>query len=378
MANWTRQTLPVRRGGSILILISMPVIMVVATVIGALAPGATAAAAAPSGHGGHASTSVPSANDTPSSSGSVGIRLLDIPANAVDNPTAHEYIVDHLKPGTTTHRRIEVSNTTTSTMRVTLYPDAATISAGSFLGAAGHATNELASWTTVSQDSLDVPAGGSARDTVTIAIPFGAAPAERYAVIWAEVASPQRGNISLINRAGIRLYVIVGGDNPPAAAFTVDTMTAQRDPAGRPVVQAQVHNTGGRALDMAGTLSLAAVTGTLSAGPYQAQLGTTLGPGQSEPVIVRLTDQVLDGPWNATLALHSGLLQQTHQAQITFPNIAGAAAPAPAHPVTANSPAPITAILGGALLIATMAALALLLAAHRRKVKQRQQVDTST
>ena len=46
-----------------------------------------------------------------SAAGGIGLRLVDAPATARDDPRAQVYIVDHLAPGTVIHRRIEVSNT---------------------------------------------------------------------------------------------------------------------------------------------------------------------------------------------------------------------------------------------------------------------------
>src|SRR3989337_2111841 len=69
-----------------------------------------------------------------SAAGSIGIRLLEAPLTARDDPRAQIYIVDHLAPGTTIHRRIEISNTTSSAAHVSTYSSAATVAKGSFLG----------------------------------------------------------------------------------------------------------------------------------------------------------------------------------------------------------------------------------------------------
>ena len=53
-----------------------------------------------------------------------------------------------------------------------------------------------------------------------------ASPGERYAVVWAKVATADGGPIARINRTGIRLYLSVGGSNPPPSQVTVDSMTA--------------------------------------------------------------------------------------------------------------------------------------------------------
>src|SRR3984957_2169755 len=351
-----------------------PAIVVTATVAGALtgplALAASAAGAAPTAavqHAGTARSASPHSVSAPTTGpGSVGVALLDGPADAVNNPRARAYIVDALAPGTTIHRRMEVSNTTTSAQHVAVYAAAAAITGGSFVGAAAHTANDLSTWTTVSQPALDVPAGATAVDTVTVAIPSTASPGERYAVVWASVSNAgDAGNIELVNRVGIRMYIYVGGTNP-ATGFTVNTLTGQRNSGGHPLVRAVVHNTGGRAVDFSGTLTLSAVTGGLRGGPYPAQLGTTLAPGQSEPGWFVLTDQVGDGPWNATVTLHSGLNQQTFQAQISFPHAPGTAPAIAAHPASGGFG--VVTILISAILVVLLAALAALaIITYRRR-----------
>ncbi|MDP1793557.1 MAG: hypothetical protein Q8K63_05395 [Acidimicrobiales bacterium] len=44
------------------------------------------------------------------SGGSISIRLLDAPTNRADDPRAKTYIVDHVSPGTTISRRVEIGN----------------------------------------------------------------------------------------------------------------------------------------------------------------------------------------------------------------------------------------------------------------------------
>jgi hypothetical protein len=66
--------------------------------------------------------------------------------------------------------------------------------------------------------------------------------------------------------------------------------------------------------------------GGLSAGPFPATLGTTLGIDETESVQVVLDKRLPAGPWDARIVLHSGLLEHTGRATITFP-AAGIAAP---------------------------------------------------
>jgi len=81
-------------------------------VTGVLAGPAAAVNAAPA----------PASAPTAAGAGSIGIRLVDAPVTARDDPRARVYIVDHLNPGAVIHRRVEVSNTTASTAHVARIP----------------------------------------------------------------------------------------------------------------------------------------------------------------------------------------------------------------------------------------------------------------
>ncbi|MFF4962074.1 hypothetical protein [Streptomyces sp. NPDC001222] len=295
----------------------------------------------------------------PGGQGSFSVRLVDVPASLVNDTRARQYIIDNLRPGTTIRRRVEVANTSDRPAGVMMYPSSATIKHGSFIGTFGRRGNELTSWMSLGKKWLRVPAHSTARTSVTIHVPRDAAPGERYGVVWAQVSGGHGPGVTLVNRAGIRVYLCVGGHNPPATRFRVDTMTGERDRAGRAIVRAQVHNTGGRALDLSGFLNLTAVRGSINAGPYPVELGTTLAPGQSEPVTVVVTDQVANGPWKATLHLKSGLYEETYRARITFPRHTGHGRPGRAHAVVAGRSMAFYGgatglVLGGALLPVTV------------------------
>ena len=255
--------------------------------------------------------------------GGIGLRLIDAPASAGDDPRARLYIVDHLAPGTVIHRRVEVSNSTDSAEHVVLYPAAASVANGSFLGAEGHTRNDLSTWTSVDPSASDIPGGGRLTATVTIRVPSDAPPGEQYGVVWAEIRSTPdtAGGVIEVSRVGIRLYLSVGPGGAPAADFTIDSLTAERSPEGRPTILAIVHNTGGRALDMSGTLELADGPGGLRAGPFPATLGTTLAIGATESVTIALDGAVPNGPWDARITLRSGLLVRRARATITFPAV---------------------------------------------------------
>lgn len=303
---------------------------------------------------------------TPAPVGGVGLRLVDAPSEARDDPRARVYIVDHLPPGTVIERRIEVSNSTASPASISLYAAAAGITGGSFLGAADRTPNELSTWTTVTPTAPVVPAGKSVTATVKIAVPADAPPGEQYGVVWAEARSAPAagGGVIQVSRVGIRLYVSVGPGGAPASNFTIDALTAARGPDGKPTVLATVHNTGGRALDMNGTLELSGGPGGLSAGPFPVSTGSTLPIDGTQSVSTVLDKQLPAGPWDATITLTSGLVERTATATITFPD--SGTAPAVATEVPGSRwPYPALVGLGAALLLG----LTVLLRAHRRPNK---------
>lgn len=265
-----------------------------------------------------------SASAQPRPAQGVGIRLLDAPTNRRDDPRARLYIVDHLAPGTTIRRRLEVSNNTPRSQRVQLYAAGAAIRAGSFIGLDGRTPNELSQWTSVDPAAVELPPGGRAPATATIAVPAAASGGERYAAIWAELppAGPGPGGagVTLVNRVGVRVYLSVGGGAEPASDFSIDALAAARAADGTPLVRARVTNTGQRALDMSGELRLEAGPGGLSAGPFPARLGTTLAVGGSDQVEVPLDKQIPAGPWEARISLTSGRVEREATARITFPS----------------------------------------------------------
>ena len=296
--------------------------------------------------------------------GGIGVRLLDAPATSADDPRARLYIIDHLAPGTEIERRIEVTNTTAAPAAIRIYAAGASIDDGAFVGDAGDTPNELSTWNAVRPDSLDLDADGDASVTVTITVPSDAAPGERYAVVWAEVrsdAAPGSG-VEQVNRVGIRQYLSVGPGGPPAADFTIDSLIASRSADGGPLVMATVHNTGGRALDMAGELELHDGPGGLRAGPFPASLGSSLAIGASGQVAIPLDEQVPDGPWEAAITLRSGLLERTAQATLTFPQ-AGSSTPVQVAPADERWP---FLVMAGLLLVLLCVALLWAIARRRR------------
>jgi hypothetical protein len=255
-----------------------------------------------------------------------GIRLVDVPVDEANNPRAFRYIIDHLNPGTTIHRRVQVANLSASAARIAVYPDAAVIRGGYFIGDVGETPSELTTWITVSRPSVSLAPNARAMVTVTIQVPRTASPGNLYGVIWAQETSVGKTgfgiNVLEVNRVGIRIYLSVGPGGPPPVNFDITSITGTRSARGQPLVRAQVHNTGGQAIDASGYLKLTDGPGGLSAGPYQ-ESGVTLAPGQSEPIKVVLDKQLPNGPWRALIELTSGLTQRSAVATIDFSPAAG-------------------------------------------------------
>jgi hypothetical protein len=287
---------------------------VLALLLGIIFPVSSALAASP-----HRSTA----------SQGIGIRLVDVPAESRANPLARLYIVDRVAPGASIRRRIEVSNSTSSTADITVYPAAASLRQGGIRFAPGHGRNELSSWTSVSRGVLRLSARTKAVLTVTIKVPTDASSGERYGVIWAEVSAraAEAGGVTLVNRVGVRMYLSVGPGGAPRSPFTIGPLTARRSETGEPLVVATIHNSGRRTLEISGNLTLSQGPGGLRAGPFPVQIGTALPPDESEPATVRLDKRLPRGPWRAQMLLRSGLVQRVAVGTIIFPRHAGATKP---------------------------------------------------
>lgn len=322
---------------------------VLAVILLALCP--TAAATAATAGGGLAVAGSPA--PSPSGPGGIGIRLLDIPASAQDDPRARTYIVDRLAPGAEIKRRVRVVNNTASTQTVFVYPGAAHITGGAFLGDDAGVKTDLTTWTRVAQPRLDLAPRGFAEVMTTIKVPADAAEGEQYGAIWAEVRSASNGAVVQANRVGVRIYLSVGSGNGKAADFSITSVTAGRGKDGSRQLSALVTNTGARALDITGDLTLTGGPGGLSAGPFSVPTATTVAPGKTQTVLFTPPDVLPNGPWTARIKLKSGLLERQATATLTFPD----AGPGPAVVPTHEEGTPWTKIVAIAAIVLVLAAL---------------------
>ncbi len=262
------------------------------------------------------------------------VRLLEAPESRRDDPRARAYIVDHVQPGTAFTRTIEVTNDTDERVSLQLYDAAAEIRDGKFVVLDGRAENRLTPWVTVTPGAAELDPDESVRAEVAIAVPKGAPDGEFYGAALAE--RPPRddsGDVRVATRVGIRIYLSVGTGVEPVSDFRVESLTGERRVDGRPVVHAAVVNTGGRALDLVGELRLQDGPGGATAGPFLADVATTLAPGGRAPVTVLLEPALPAGPWLAVMTVRSGSLQRAAQATVTFPAPGAAGAPVVAQPI---------------------------------------------
>ena len=211
----------------------------------------------------------------PAPQGAFGVRLVDAPVSEADNPRALRYIIDYLPTGTVIHRRILIANEEARTARFTVYADAAHITGGQFVGDAGATRSELTGWVSVQHPVVTLAAGASVTDMVTINVPSGATRGEHYGVVWVQQAAKARTGsgsaVIEVSRVGVRIYLAVGRGGAPPTSFDITSVTGHLTDAGQPVIVAHVNNTGGRAIDLNGTVRLADGPGNTSSGPFSAR-----------------------------------------------------------------------------------------------------------
>jgi len=308
----------------------------------------------------------------------LGIRLADASVTRRDDPRALAYVDDFVKPGTSFTRHVQVYDFTPEPMHVLMYAAPATIVGESFTIGASGAHSELTDWMTVTPTAVDLQPGQSTTVAVRFAVPKQASKGERYGAIVAELpaAKAKPGTVSVATRVGVRVYLSVGPGGEPASDFTISTLTAKRLPDGTPVVTAAVTNTGGRALDLGGTLSLSDGPGGLRAGPYKVTNIPTLGIGKQGTVDIPLDKQTPNGPWLATLRLRSGYVTHAVKGRILFPTTPGASAtPVKAVPITKNRHVLVPIAIG--LILAIVLGLLLFLLWKRRRRKDDEEQDAT-
>src|SRR5579863_8747773 len=127
-----------------------------------------------------ASTTATTRLTTGPSSQRFGVRLVDVPVSEAHNPRGLRYIIDFLHPGMVIRRRIMLISGESKEAHFSVYPSAAEIKKGYFIGAAGKTRNELTTWTKVAHSQVALGPEKSVLDLVTIRVPKVATRGEHY------------------------------------------------------------------------------------------------------------------------------------------------------------------------------------------------------
>jgi hypothetical protein len=288
-----------------------------------------------------------------------GIKLLQAPASEAGDPRADIYIIDHLNPGADISRNFQVSNTGRNKITLSLYPAAASVSGGTFTFAAGHTQNEMTTWVHLNKPAVTLAPHTTATVTATVDVPKDATSGNDNGVIWAEQDAKGPGNVNLVSRVGIRMYLNIGPGGAPAPGFTAGTPTTSTGSNGTRLVSVPINNTGGRAIDVRGSMSLSNGPGGLQAGPFNPRSMDTLAPGQSHPVTFALSSKLPEGPWQATFTFKSDLITKTEK--VTLNLASGSATTASSH-----KNFPIVPVAGGIGLFLILVIGGFLILRHRR------------
>ena len=305
----------------------------------------------------------------------LGIQLLEAPVSERDDPRARVYVIDHVRAGASFTRKLGVTNDTPNPLHTDLYVAPAAIDDGTFIVGARTDKGEVASWGKIDPTSADLKPRETRDVTLHIDVPANAADGEYYGGAVAEAAPQGGGPVKVAPRVAIRIYLSVGTGAAPKSDFSVSTLRAARAADGTPTVTASVKNIGKRALDMSGELVLEDGPAGLKAGPFAAQLGTTLGIGDTEPVTVVLDKKIPNGPWHAKLTLRSGTIEHAVTATITFPDAGGEARVFEAHAAKGKTFWGLLALL---LLLAVLLALLLWWWKRRRDEKDEEERAATT
>lgn len=234
----------------------------------------------------------------------IGIELTDAPGQAD--------IIESPAPGTSITRHVRVHNKTGVAQAISVYAGPASIVNETFSVEPAGETNALTSWTTIDKPTVQLDNRQFEDVTVVITVPPDAPSATLYGAIWAAVGG---------SRSGVRMDVTVGGNNGPAADFVITDLIPERRSDGTVAVLATLTNTGGRPIDITGTLRLSDGPGALFVNAVPAQ-PTSLSAGATGTVLFVVSDSssLPNGPWTAKARLKNGYFTHELREQITFPD----------------------------------------------------------
>ncbi len=288
--------------------------------------------------------------------GQMALRLEPSGGGVPTDPRERISIVASLRPGAALTRTVTVVNGTARGQHVELYPAAATIVSGTFLGSPERTPNDVTTWTTLSPSTVDLGPGASRPVQVTIRPPVRAAEGEQYAMVWADTTAPGSDELT---RAGVRMYLDIGHTPTPASDFAIGRIAPGPYVAGRPTVVVDVTDTGDRAVDIDGTVKLTEGPDGLSTAAIPISRPVTLAPHGAGQVTAVLDPYPPNGDWTAVVSLNRGLVGHEQTAPVT---ITGSPAIGQRLPLTVPA---LIAWVGATVLVLAFVALVLRRARRR-------------
>lgn len=296
--------------------------------------------------------------------GRVGIRLLEAPSDRADDPRAQVYIVDHVAPGTSFTRDIEVTSTAADPLAVELYAAASSVVDGGWRPLEGRSENDLTRWISVDPAAVTVTPDRPATVTVRFDVPTDAQEGEQYAVIWAQPPTSTDGDVRVVNRVGIRVYLSVGAGGESPTDFEIVELVPGRTEQGLPRLDAIIRNGGGRAIDLQGDVELVDGPGGAAVPPTPFDRGVTVPVGGEATVTVPFPADLPDGPWTANVTMQANDVERRHTGRLSFADDA----PAQVEPLPAEVPERATwPLMLLALLLLLLVLAAIIVVLRRRR-----------
>ena len=183
------------------------------------------------------------------------------PVRSSDAPARERsYVVRAVAPGTTFDDALEARNLTDRPLdRVGEPGDAAVTPDGSF--APGATADAEGGWLRVTPGQVRVPAQGSVRVALRVAVPADATPGDHIAAVVVRKAElPSGPGVQVVNQVGVRVYLTVtpSATTAPALrrAFELRSLRWTGAPAAR-AFAAEVANVGDLLVEPVGSLTIA-------------------------------------------------------------------------------------------------------------------------
>ncbi|MDX1659026.1 MAG: hypothetical protein R3343_09420 [Nitriliruptorales bacterium] len=167
------------------------------------------------------------------------------------------YLIHDVSPGDVLEDRVEVVNLTNAPIQLLVESVDATLNADGAFAPAGPGTRrEAGAWIELERNSLEIAPLGAESVGVTITVPSTAPAGDHVAAIVVQREDPDlQGNVRVVNRVGVRVYLTVGGGGPLSRDFSIAGFRW----AGTPTdlqFEVEIVNTGQLLVEPAGTIEV--------------------------------------------------------------------------------------------------------------------------